>query len=68
MATNYKTPFPRHYGSSLGHRQVVASSTPLIPVRTSGCEDKKKNKRNLMKVKKKIRKDKNRTLSLSWYT
>ena len=26
---------PRHYGSSLGHRRVVASSTPLIPVRCS---------------------------------
>ena len=30
-----KNPFPHHYGSSSGHRQAVASSAPLVPVRTS---------------------------------
>ena len=33
---NTKRPFPRHYGSSSGHRQVVASSALGQPIRRNG--------------------------------
>jgi len=51
MAIYTNSPFPRHYGSSLGHRQVVASSAPLIPVK-SDVKTKESNIRNLRKVRR----------------
>ena len=51
MAIYTNSPFPRHYGSSSGHRQVVASSAPLIPVK-SDVKTKESDIRNLRKVRR----------------
>jgi len=54
MAIYTHSPFPRHYGSSSGHRQAVGSSAPLMPVKR--CEKTKEIRKFTEGERKKERK------------